>query len=197
PSVVVAPLLPPPPPSGEAPVAKCLSHSTSITLYSSMVARASSTDECPLSCLVSRFREADSFSGKPAFRLSRGIFEVSLVRDLGWKYLRALKSLWIAWPITTFPERSLRIWKEAEEEARSDPASTCGLQNDAHNVPDRKGALPLPRPRCPRPPPFSASSWSGRAPPGSRGRHPAWAGAAGWAAASVSESPSAPGSAAA
>lgn len=60
---------------------------------------------------MSRFREADSFSGKPAFRLSRGIFEVSLVKDLGWKYFRALKSLWIAWPMTIFPERSLRIWK--------------------------------------------------------------------------------------
>lgn len=60
---------------------------------------------------MSRFREADSFSGKPAFRLSRGIFEVSLVKDLGWKYLRALKSLWIACPMTMFPERSLRIWK--------------------------------------------------------------------------------------
>lgn len=35
-------------PSWRGEVAKCLSHSTSITLYSSMVALASSTDECPL-----------------------------------------------------------------------------------------------------------------------------------------------------
>uniref|UniRef100_A0A8C6Y0B8 Uncharacterized protein n=1 Tax=Naja naja TaxID=35670 RepID=A0A8C6Y0B8_NAJNA len=179
--------------SGQGEVAKCLSHSTSITLYSSMVARASSTDECPLSCLVSRFREADSFSGKPAFRLSRGIFEVSLVKDLGWKYLRALKSLWIAWPITTFPERSLRIWKGirdpesiAPEPELSWPAFWVG-----------KGALPLARPRYPLPPPLSASSWPGRAPHSSRGRHPAWAGAAGQAAASALGSPSAPGTAAA
>lgn len=61
------------------------------------------------SCLVRRLSEAASFSGKPALRLSGGILDVSLVIDLGWKYLRALKSLWIAWPTTIFPEKILRI----------------------------------------------------------------------------------------
>lgn len=56
-----------------------------------------------------RFSEADSFSGKPALRFSRGIFDVSLVTDFGWKYFSALKSLWMAWPTTIFPARSFRI----------------------------------------------------------------------------------------
>lgn len=42
------------------------------------------------------FREADMVSGKPALRFRSGILEVSLVSALGWKYLRALKSLWMA-----------------------------------------------------------------------------------------------------
>jgi hypothetical protein len=49
------------------------------------------------------------FSGQLAFRLRRGIWEVSRVRDLGWKYCRALKSLWIACPTTIFPESIFKI----------------------------------------------------------------------------------------
>uniref|UniRef100_A0AAY5K9L9 Uncharacterized protein n=1 Tax=Esox lucius TaxID=8010 RepID=A0AAY5K9L9_ESOLU len=91
--------------------AKVLSQSTSTTLYSSMVAFASSTDECPFfpslltwmlrlnRALVSLFREATSFSRKPAFWLRRGMREVDL------------KSLWTACPITTFPARIFSIYR--------------------------------------------------------------------------------------
>uniref|UniRef100_A0A8C2TPU4 Uncharacterized protein n=1 Tax=Coturnix japonica TaxID=93934 RepID=A0A8C2TPU4_COTJA len=104
---------------------KCCSHSASTILYSSMVVLASSTEECPLfekqeqqqtwislcsSSLARRFREMLTFSGNPPFRFNKGILDVSRVSAFGWEYLRALKSLCMAWPTTTFPERIFRIW---------------------------------------------------------------------------------------
>lgn len=61
------------------------------------------------SFLVRVFRDMVAFSGQSAFRLRGGMWEVSRVRDLGWKYWRALKSLWMACPTTIFPVRIFRI----------------------------------------------------------------------------------------
>lgn len=61
------------------------------------------------SSLVRRFREMATFSGKPPLRFNKGILDVSRVSALGWKYLSALKSLWMEWPMTIFPERMRRI----------------------------------------------------------------------------------------
>lgn len=62
------------------------------------------------SSLARRFREMLTFSGNPPFRFNKGILDVSRVSAFGWEYLRALKSLCMAWPTTTFPERIFRIW---------------------------------------------------------------------------------------
>uniref|UniRef100_A0A8C8CMJ3 Uncharacterized protein n=1 Tax=Oncorhynchus tshawytscha TaxID=74940 RepID=A0A8C8CMJ3_ONCTS len=88
-----------------------LSHSTSTTLYSSMVALASSTDECPffpkqqprlnhyrLYSNQSRFNQKSLLT----WMLRRGMRDVDL------------KSLWTACPITTFPARIFSIYRRGE-----------------------------------------------------------------------------------
>lgn len=59
--------------------------------------------------LVSLFRDTVWCSGSPAFWFSSGIRAVSRVWQAGWKYFKALKSFWMAWPTTIFPFNIFKI----------------------------------------------------------------------------------------
>lgn len=59
--------------------------------------------------LVSLFRETVWCSGSPAFWFNIGIRAVSRVWQAGWKYFKALKSFWMAWPTTIFPFNIFKI----------------------------------------------------------------------------------------
>lgn len=60
-------------------------------------------------CLAKLFRETLALTGSPALCFSMGIWLVSRVLSLGWKYFKAWKSLWMACPTTILSFKIFRI----------------------------------------------------------------------------------------